>query len=198
MTRAGLKAQAKAQLGGGIFQTPWLMALVACLIVSALTSAAGAIGYGIVSIIVSGPLFYGLCRLFLQQSRFGTGMDLGQVFRGFQDDFGGTLLLSLMTWLFTLLWGLLLVVPGVVKSYGWSQAMFLKVDHPDYDWRACMDASAQLMDGHKMDLFILDLSFLGWYIVGGLCLGIGTLWVVPYHMATRTKFYEELTRYQVQ
>ncbi len=47
--------------------------------------------------------------------------------------------------------------------------------------------------GHKMDLFILDLSFIGWYIVGSIALGIGTLWVMPYHQLTKINYFEELT-----
>ena len=50
------------------------------------------------------------------------------------------------------------------------------------------------MNGHKWDLFVLDLSFLGWYIVGLLCLGIGVLWVIPYHNMARTHFYETVIR----
>lgn len=194
MTRAELKAQAKAQLGGGIFKNEWLTALAACLIMTVITSAAGTILTGIGSILVSGPLAYGLAYLFLKQSRDGQVMNIGDLFRGFQDDFGGTLLLGLLSSLFTFLWSLLLVIPGVVKSYAYSQAVYVKVDHPDYDWRRCLDESIQMMKGHKMDLFVLDLSFIGWYIVGALCLGLGTLWVAPYHVATRTQFYEDLRR----
>ena len=194
MTRAELKAQAKAQLGGGIFKNEWLTALAACLIMTVITSAAAAILTGIGSILVSGPLAYGLAYLFLKQSWDRQVMNIGDLFRGFQDDFGGTLLLGLLSSLFTFLWSLLLVIPGVVKSYAYSQAVYVKVDHPDYDWRRCLDESIQMMKGHKMDLFVLDLSFIGWYIVGALCLGLGTLWVAPYHAATRTQFYEDLRR----
>lgn len=49
-----------------------------------------------------------------------------------------------------------------------------------------------MMNGHRMELFLLDLSFIGWYIVGALCLGLGTLWVIPYHQAARTQFYVAL------
>ncbi|MEE1279133.1 MAG: DUF975 family protein, partial [Acutalibacteraceae bacterium] len=56
----------------------------------------------------------------------------------------------------------------------------------------CIKASMALMEGHKMDLFILDLSFIGWYIVGSLCFGIGNLWVAPYHQATHAQFYESI------
>ena len=198
MTGAELKAQARAQLGGGIFKNEWLTALAVCFIAMAICSAAGGLLSGIGALILSGPMTYGVAYVFLKQSRDGQPMNVADMFRGFPEDFGGTLLLGLLSSLFTFLWGLLLVVPGIVKAYSYSQAFFVKVDRPEYDWRACMDESIQLMDGHKMDLFILDLSFLGWYIVGALCIGVGTLWVYPYHMAARTKFYEELTRYQMR
>ena len=198
MTGAELKAQARAQLGGGIFKNEWLTALAVCFIAMAICSAAGGLLPGIGALILSGPMTYGVAYVFLKQSRDGQPMNVADGFRGFPEDFGGTLLLGLLSSLFTFLWGLLLVVPGIVKAYSYSQAFFIKVDRPEYDWRACMDESIRLMDGHKMDLFILDLSFLGWYIVGALCIGVGTLWVYPYHMAARTKFYEELTRYQMR
>lgn len=198
MTGAELKAQARAQLGGGIFKNEWLTALAVCFIAMAICSAAGGLLPGVGALILSGPMTYGVAYVFLKQSRDGQAMNVADVFRGFPEDFGGTLLLGLLSSLFTFLWGLLLVVPGIVKAYSYSQAFFVKVDRPEYDWRACMDESIRLMDGHKMDLFILDLSFLGWYIVGALCIGVGTLWVYPYHMAARTKFYEELTRYQMR
>lgn len=74
--------------------------------------------------------------------------------------------------------------------YAYSMAYYIKLDHPDYGWKACIDESRRLMDGHKWEKFVLDLSFLGWIIVGSLCLGVGTLWVTPYMEATNAQFYE--------
>lgn len=198
MTREEIKRMAKAQLGGGIFKNEWLVALAVCFIISALLSAASGVLPGIGGLLISGPLTYGMQFVFLKQARDGQPMNIAHVFRGFTDDFGGTLLIGLLTTLFTALWSLLLVVPGIVKFYSYAQSFYVKADHPDYDWKACVDESTRLMSGHKMDLFILDLSFIGWYIVGALCLGVGTLWVVPYHVTARTRFYDELTRYTVQ
>lgn len=197
MTRGELKQRARTQLGGGIFKNEWLVALAVCFIVSALLSAASGVLPGIGGLLISGPLTYGMQYAFLKQARDGQPMQIKDVFRGFTDDFGGTLLIGLLTALFTALWSLLFVIPGIVKFYAYSQAMYVKADYPDYDWKACVDASIQLMNGHKMDLFILDLSFIGWYILGALCLGVGTLWVVPYHIAARTWFYGEVTNYRV-
>lgn len=145
---------------------------------------------GIGALLVVGPLEYGMAYIFLKQARDHQPVQLGDMFRGFQDDFGGTFLIGLMTSLFTFLWSLLFVIPGIVKAYAYSMAYYIKLDHPDYGWKACIDASRQMMDGHKWEKFVLDLSFLGWIIVGSLCLGVGTLWVTPYMEAANAQFYE--------
>lgn len=196
MTRAELKSRAKAQLGGGIFKDNWLYAVIVILIQGALVGAINGIpGVGTVaSIIIGGPITYGVAKLFLKQARDGQKMDIGQIFDGFKDDFGGTLLLGFLQTLFILLWGLLFIIPGIVKAYGYSMSFMLKADHPDYDWRTCLDESQKMMQGHKMELFILDLSFIGWLIVGALCLGVGDLWVAAYMQAAHTQFYENLRK----
>ena len=172
MDRAELKARARAQLGGGIFQNLWMMGLAVCLLIGLLESAAAGIIPGIGALLVVGPLEYGMAYIFLKQARDHQPVQLGDMFRGFQDDFGGTFLIGLMTSLFTFLWSLLFVIPGIVKAYAYSMAYYIKLDHPDYGWNACITASRQMMDGHKWEKFVLDLSFLGWIIVGSLCLGI--------------------------
>ena len=190
MDRAELKARARAQLGGGIFQNLWMMGLAVCLLIGLLESAAAGIIPGIGALLVVGPLEYGMAYIFLKQARDHQPVQLGDMLRGFQDDFGGTFLFCLMTSLFTFLWSLLFVIPGIVKAYAYSMAYYIKLDHPDYGWNACITASRQLMDGHKWEKFVLDLSFLGWIIVGSLCLGVGTLWVTPYMEAANAQFYE--------
>ena len=190
MDRAELKARAREQLGGGIFRNPWMVGLAVCLLISLMQSAAAGIVPGIGLLLVSGPLQYGMAYIFLKQARDHQPMQLGDMFRGFQDDFGGTFLIGLMAGIFTFLWSLLLVVPGIVKSYAYAMAYYIKLDHPDYNWKSCLDESQRMMRGHKWEKFVLDLSFLGWMIVGSLCLGVGTLWVAPYMTATEAQFYE--------
>lgn len=196
MTRQELKALAKQQLGGGIFKSPWMMAVVAFVIYTAITGAASSIVPGIGALLVVGPLTYGLNYILLKQARDHQPIQLGDLFKGFSNDFGGTFLLGLMTGLFTALWSLLFVIPGIVKAYAYSMAYYVKLDHPDYTWRQCMDQSQVMMKGYKMTLFIQDLSFIGWMIVGSFCFGIGVLWVQPYQMATRAQFYNALVGWQ--
>lgn len=190
MDRAELKARARAQLGGGIFQNLWMMGLAVCLLIGLLESAATTILPAIGALIVIGPLEYGQAYIFLKQARDRQPVQLGDMFRGFQDDFGGTFLIGFLSQLFVALWSLLFLIPGIVKSYAYSMAYYVKLDHPDYGWKACIDESRRLMNGHKWEKFVLDLSFLGWILVGVLCLGVGTLWVTPYMAATEAQFYE--------
>ena len=119
-------------------------------------------------------------------------MVFADLFKGFYDDAGGNIVLALLTSLFTALWSMLFVIPGIVKAYAYSQVFYIKADHPDYDWKACINESKRMMQGHKGELFALDLSFSGWYIVGALCLGIGELWVAPYVEAAKAHFYQNL------
>ena len=192
MSRQEIKQKAKEQLGGRIFANNWLLALVAVLVYSAIIGFAGGITYGIVVIIITGPLTFGLCKLFIKQARDGQQMNIADLFCGFKTDFSGTLLLSLIEGIFVFLWSLLFVIPGIIKAYSYSMSMYIKVDHPEYDWRQCINESKRLMDGKKMKLFVQDLSFIGWYFVGSLVFGIGVLWVEPYHLAARAQFYESI------
>lgn len=103
MTRSEWKAAARARLGGGIFKDQWLMGVVFCLVVSAIVGAAGSILPGVGALVVTGPMLYAQKYAFLAQAREGRGIDLNDLFRGFRDDFGGTLLISLLSGLFIFL-----------------------------------------------------------------------------------------------
>lgn len=195
MTRQEIKDRAKAQLGRNIFSASWMLALVACAITSAILSACGSIPYAgaVAAVILSGPLAFGLAYSFLKQARDGQAMNIKDLFIGFNGaQFSQLLLLGLMQDIFIFLWSLLFIVPGIVKSYAYSMAYYIKADHPEYTWKQCLDESTRMMDGHKGDLFVQDLSFIGWLILGGLCMGVGSLWVAPYIQAARAQFYESL------
>lgn len=185
------RANARAQLGGNIFANNWLMALVVCLIQSLILGIGSSLA-GVVAILVGGLLAFGLARVFLQLVRGQKQqIDIADLFCG-TDEFGSLIVLNLLVGLFTFLWMLLFIIPGIVKSYAYSMAFYIKHDHPEYDWKQCMDESQRYMKGYKWQLFCLDFSFIGWILLGFLCCGIGTLWVVPYQNAARANFYENL------
>jgi len=191
MTRQQLKELAKAQLGMQLFGRPWLLAVAVTLIYGAVLAAAGNIP--VAGILISGPISYGFAWVFLRQSRDGAPMEIGELFCGFSEDFVQTMLIGLLTSLFTALWTILFFPIGIVKGYAYSMAYFVKADNPHLNANDCITLSREIMDGHKIELFVLDLSFIGWYILGYLCLGVGVLWVIPYHNAARAQFYNAVS-----
>lgn len=192
INRQAIKENAKVQLGKNLFGKLWLMALLVCLIQSAIIGVASNI-LPIASLILAGPLGVGVAFIFLGLARGRNEVKIEEIFTvGFSEQFGRNLVLGLLMGIFVALWSLLLVVPGIIKGYSYRMAYYIANDHPEYTWRQCLDESIKMTNGHKMELFVLDLSFIGWYIVGWLCLGIGTLWVMPYHMASVANYYEAL------
>ena len=187
------RANARAQLGGKIFANNWLMALLVCLVYSLIMGALTATGIGSIATILLGGFFlFGLARVFLQLVRGQKDkVEVSDLFSG-SSEFGSLIVLNLLVGLFTFLWALLFIIPGIVKSYAYSMAFYIKHDHPEYDWKQCIDESQRYMKGYKWQLFCLDFSFIGWILLGTLCCGIGTLWVTPYQMAARANFYENL------
>lgn len=194
MTRAQIKALARQQLGNGIFKNGWMTAILAIIVYSLVMSIASYTGIG--SLLLAGPLAYGMAYLFLKQARDLQPMKIGDLFKGFSNDFGGTFMIGFMTGLFTFLWYMLFIIPGIVKSYAYSMAYYVKLDHPEYDWKQCINESKAMMKGYKMTLFIQDLSFIGWWFVALFTLGIGSLWVSTYQSAARAQFYNALVGWQ--
>ena len=190
-TRPELRKRARDLLGGNIFKAEWLFALLASAIASAILSISGFTV--ILPLILMGPVTIGLYGYFLARIRkTAPHDDLGQLFGGFKGDLSGNIITGLLITLYTWLWSILFVIPGIVKFYSYSMALYIKIDHPEYTATQAITESRKLMSGHKMELFLLDLSFIGWYIVGSICFSVGVLWVVPYHYAARTEFYAEL------
>lgn len=91
-----------------------------------------------------------------------------------------------------MLWTFLLIIPGIIKSFSYALTPFLLVDCPELTPLQCIKLSDRMMKGHKFDLFYLYLSFIGWFLLGILTLGIGYLWLYPYMQTSIASFYEDV------
>ncbi len=91
--------------------------------------------------------------------------------------------------IFVVLWSLLLVIPGIIKSLSYAMTNYILVDRPDLSANEAINLSKEMMYGHKFDLFYLYLSFAGWFILCILTLGIGYLWLLPYVQTAQASFY---------
>ena len=90
------------------------------------------------------------------------------------------------------LWSLLLIIPGIIKSLSYAMTMYIVKDHPELTVNEAIDLSKDMMYGHKYDLFYLYISFIGWYLLSILTLGIGTFWLMPYIETAQASFYEDV------
>ena len=89
---------------------------------------------------------------------------------------------------------LLLVIPGIIKAYSYSMTFYILRENPEMTAGDAITASQKMMDGHKMDLFLLSLSFIGWAILASITFGIGYLWLIPYIYTAYAAFYETLKK----
>lgn len=92
------------------------------------------------------------------------------------------------------LWFLLLIVPGIVKAYAYSLVPYIMADNPNIGTKRAVQLSNRMTRGHKWSVFVLDLSFIGWFLLGSLALAVGTLFVLPYYNATKAELYLALRK----
>ena len=152
----------------------------------------GSITFVIISILIKifliNPLCVG-CYHFFRQNVENAPADLGEVKVGFQN-YGRTFLTLLLRDVFLALWTLLLVIPGIVKAYSYRMVPYIMADHPELSPTEVINKSKEMMNGHKFNAFILDLSFLGWFLLGGLTLGlVNVFWTNPYRENTSAALY---------
>jgi uncharacterized membrane protein len=138
--------------------------------------------------IVNGPLTFGYYTLIISIFRRNPASS-SVVFYGFEH-FGKTFGLYIVMNILIFLWSLLFVIPGIVAAVRYSMAFYILADHPEIGIMDAIRESKRMMRGNKWKLFCLELSFIGWAIVGALTLGIGYLWVIPYMIASTVGFYE--------
>ena len=192
MNQTELKKQAKNRLSGN-----WTWAVILSLLTFTLPS--------MLAFLTSG--FGGIPAIFFTASRqmaFLNLLDqekeediLTAVFTSFrQGRFVPVLITGLLQYLFLILWSLLFIIPGFIKIYSYSMANYIIEDlvaqGREIEPTEAITKSRMLMDGHKLELFFLDLSFLGWALLVPFTFGIGSFWLIPYQLTTRAAFYRQL------
>ena len=142
-----------------------------------------------VAIIIGNALKIGEKRFFLRA--FEDDVRIGNLFTTFKRGqwlplAGKMLLLDI----YLILWTLLLIIPGIVKYCQYRMVPYILSENPNMPLSEAIDRSTMMTDGQKGDIFILDLSFIGWYLLGSLFFGIGGVFVKPYHEATVAKLFD--------
>ncbi len=178
-----LMAQARESLEG-----KWGLAIGGVLVFLLVSSATSMIPFG--SIIVSGPMYVGLAFFFLSLSRKQNPI-IKDLFNGF-NNFLTALVAFLLVALYTILWMLLLIIPGIIAAISYSQTYLLIADNPSMSASEAIEKSKKMMYGNKLKFFYLGLRFIGWFFLSILTLGIGFLWLIPYMQVTFAKFHDDI------
>lgn len=179
----------------------WTKAVVATIIIFILFEIVGgspsfylgqtasAITQGLITIALL-PLAWGYRVFFLRLNRL-ENPTYESLFDGFSE-YVRILVAEFLKGIYILLWMLLLIIPGFVKEYSYAMTEFILKDNPEMSGEEAICESMRMMDGHKMQLFMIDLSMIGWFILSCLTLGIGFLFLIPYNYSAHAHFYEEL------
>ena len=178
--RLELKNAAKSQIKGNIGTL-----FIAMLLMAVITSVAS-----FVSWLIAPAFVISFAMIYLKLID-GQKPQVGNIFDGFSI-FGKAFWLSIITSFFIMLWSLLLIVPGIMKTYAYMMAPYILAENPELKAREALNESKRITDGHKMNLFVLHLSFIGWGLLGIVTMGIAFIYVIPYIEATTANAYKKL------
>ena len=192
MNRAELKAKAKQQIKGkiGILFVISLIIAVISFVSSFVLSLIPFIGGLAYAIFIAPAFTLSVIRVYLNLTA-GTHPSATDSFSGFED-FWSAFKVNFLVGLFTYLWSLLFVIPGIIKSISYSMSMYILAENKGKPALECINESRGMTKGYKMDLFVLGLSFIGWILLGAITFGIALIWVVPYINTTFANAYQYL------
>lgn len=138
------------------------------------------------------PVTIGSAGWFLQTSR-GCSAEPTSIFSVLKSDLKSMAVLGAIKSIYIFAWSFVFVIPGIIKNYAYSMAEYIKYDNPDLTFDQVLSLSDRITKGHKGDLFYLDLSFIGWFILGSMtCHILNIVYTVPYYYSARTFAYEAL------
>lgn len=132
-------------------------------------------------------VYVGMCRFFVRNRDDDT--QCHHLFSGFHSHYWKIVGTQFITHLIIDLWSLLLIIPGIVVAYQYCMVPYLLSEDPTMSGKRARELSSKMTSGQKLNIFALDLSFLGWYLLGALCLIVGIIFVNPYYGATKAELY---------
>jgi uncharacterized membrane protein len=189
LNREELKNSAKAQLagkwGGGI------------LVVFIMGMISGAGSSAMLGLLIEGPIMFGKIKYFFDLMKSPTQPEINVAFDGFKFFFKALVMYLWMT-LWTLLWTMLFFIPGIVKGIAYSQSMYIIVENPEISYADAMKMSIRMTQGYKGEIFVMQLSFIGWALLCVLTCGIGFLWLEPYMQTAFCNMYYKLKGNSIQ
>lgn len=142
------------------------------------------------TIFIANPITVGESKYFInnrkEQGRFKN------LFYAFSHNYINIVKITFLMQIKLFLWTLLFIIPGIIKAFEYSMIPYILAERPDISSEEAFRLSKELTDYQKIELFVLELSFIGWYILGLLLCGVGIIFVYPYYSATMAELYFKL------
>ena len=192
MNRQDLKARSWAQIKdkiGILFVISLIIGLIS-FAASFVLSFIPVVGSAVATFLVAPAFALSSARVYLNVVA-GAQPEAKDSFYGFED-FWAAVKVNFFVALYTFLWSLLFIIPGIVKGISYSMSLYILAENKGKPALECIEESKRMTDGHKMDLFILGLSFIGWILLGYVTCGIGYIWIIPYMEAAFVNAYNSL------
>lgn len=130
-------------------------------------------------------------KRYMMESRVGDS-PFDTLFSAFSSGYGNVVKAMFLRSLHIFLYGLLLVIPGIIKSYEYGMVPYLLAENPQMEPHRAMELSKLMTDGEKWNIFVLDLSFFGWNLLNAITAGFASLFIAPYYEATFAELYAAL------
>lgn len=185
-TNQEIRQEASVMLKGN-WNVPVLVALVFGVIAS-FTSCS----FPLV-LFVYAPMSLGFVKMMIGYVRGTQRMEVEGIFSAFNSTYyWKSMGLYMLMWLYTFLWSLLFIIPGIVKALSYFLAPYILADNPTMTTEEAICRSMQLMEGHKMQLFLMLLGYTALAMLSSILLFIPMLWIIPYYQVALVKFYEEV------
>lgn len=199
MDRVKIKEKAKETIKGKIwtFIAPVLLILVITSLIIGIVNVIFGESSSIANMIkvileiALLPITIGLTSYYVKIVR-GKAFEFSEIFNWY-NLFWPIFVMFFLIGLFTTLWSLLFIIPGIIAAISYKMAPYIFVDG-EHDGATCIKKSKELMNGYKADYFLFQLSFLGWIILGMFTLGILYIWLIPYMCAAEVIYYDELKK----
>ena len=166
-------------------------AVLLLLIVTIIAGTLGSFSFGVITLIAL-PMTYAYTVEILKLDREGKKPQVESLINVYRNNLEKSFLVSFLVVLFVCLWTLLFIIPGIIMAYAYSMSIFIANDNPELSSMDAIKKSRELMNGHKWELFVLDLSFIGWILLACLTGGIGFIFLQPYMDTAHAEFYREL------
>ena len=211
MDRKAIKEEAKAMVKGNKWNV-WKPLLIMCAIIFAISFVVGIFGGvavvaaknenlgGIIGGIIGGilgialrPMEVGIFEYYLDIVR-GKKPEFKGYLTKFYSQFGKIFVASLIVEILVTLASCLFVIPGIILALAYNFYLFVLIDNPDLGWKEILTKSREMMKGHKGELFVFYLSFIGWLILSGLTCHILMIWLLPYMTLAEVLWYDKLTK----